>query len=78
MKEFWESKFFDEQTTWGFEPSDSAIITKNYFIEKGIKHILIPGIGYGRNAKIFLDNGIKVTGITLRRNILLCTYPFTE
>ena len=70
MKGFWESKFFDEQTKWGFEPSDSAIITKNYFIEKGIKHILIPGIGYGRNAKIFLDNGINVTGIEISKTAI--------
>jgi SAM-dependent methyltransferase len=26
---------------------------------------LIPGVGYGRNAKIFMDNGINVTGIEI-------------
>jgi hypothetical protein len=26
---------------------------------------LIPGIGYGRNAKLFIDNGLKVTGIEI-------------
>jgi SAM-dependent methyltransferase len=26
---------------------------------------LIPGIGYGRNAKIFSDNGFKITGIEI-------------
>lgn len=27
--------------------------------------MLIPGIGYGRNAQIFRDNGMKVTGIEI-------------
>jgi hypothetical protein len=48
---------------WGFEPSDSAIPAKDFFLEKKIKDILLPGVGYGRNAKVFLENGIKVTGI---------------
>ncbi len=70
MTEFWESKFTDEQTTWGFEPSDSAILTKNFFLEKDVKEILIPGIGYGRNAKIFCDNGIAVTGIEISKTAI--------
>lgn len=70
MKEFWESKFLDEQTTWGFEPSDSAIKTKDFFLKKKIKNILIPGIGYGRNAKIFHDNGIKVAGIEISKTAI--------
>lgn len=65
MKEFWESKFTEEQTGWGFEPSDSAILTKDLFLKNEVKEVLIPGIGYGRNAKIFLDNGINVTGIEI-------------
>lgn len=70
MIEFWESKFIDEQMTWGFEPSDSAIMAKNVFLEKEIKDILIPGIGYGRNAKIFCDNGINVTGIEISKTAI--------
>ncbi|NND33486.1 MAG: class I SAM-dependent methyltransferase, partial [Saprospiraceae bacterium] len=30
-----------------------------------IKNVLIPGIGYGRNAQVFLDHGIDVTGIEI-------------
>ncbi len=70
MTEFWESKFIDTKTTWGFEPSDSAILTKNFFLEKNVKGILIPGIGYGRNAKIFCDNGIDVTGIEISKTAI--------
>ena len=50
---------------WGFEPAESAILVKDFFVEEKLKDILIPGIGYGRNAKIFLENGINVTGIEI-------------
>lgn len=63
--EFWESSFIEKQTMWGFEPTDSAILTKDFFLEENVKNILIPGIGYGRNAKVFIDNGINVAGIEI-------------
>ncbi|MED2710533.1 SAM-dependent methyltransferase, partial [Bacillus toyonensis] len=59
--EFWDSSFIEKQTMWGFEPTESAIITKDFFLEKNVKDILVPGIGYGRNAKVFIDNRINVT-----------------
>jgi len=70
MTEFWEASFIEKQMMWGFEPSDSAILVKDFFIEKKVKDILIPGIGYGRNAKIFLDNGINVTGIEISKTAI--------
>lgn len=70
MKEFWEASFIGNQTMWGFEPADSAILTKDFFLEKNVKDILIPGIGYGRNAKVFMDNGIKVTGIEISKTAI--------
>ncbi|GJM31666.1 MAG: methyltransferase [Saprospiraceae bacterium] len=50
---------------WGFEPADSAIATVGLFLENGLKEILIPGFGYGRNANVFIDNGFDVTGIEI-------------
>lgn len=41
------------------------MLKKDFFLVQGIKDILIPGIGYGRNAKVFIDNGINVTGIEI-------------
>jgi len=70
MTEFWNAKFKDEKTVWGFEPSDSAILSKDFFLENQIKDILIPGIGYGRNAKVFQDNGINVTGIEISKSAI--------
>lgn len=68
--EFWESSFIDKQTMWGFEPTDSAILTKDFFLEKNVKDILVPGIGYGRNAKVFIDNGMNVTGIEISKTAI--------
>ncbi|KAA9024011.1 class I SAM-dependent methyltransferase [Niallia endozanthoxylica] len=70
MMEFWESSFIEKQTMWGFEPTDSAILTKDFFLEKNVKDILVPGIGYGRNAKVFIDNGIHVTGIEISKTAI--------
>lgn len=70
MIEFWESSFIEKQTMWGFEPSESAILTKDLFLEKDIKDILIPGVGYGRNAKVFVDNGMNVEGIEISKTAI--------
>lgn len=68
--EFWESNFIEKQEMWGFEPSNSAVLTKDFFVGKSVKNILIPGIGYGRNAQIFKDNGIAVTGIEISKTAI--------
>ncbi|MBX9953517.1 class I SAM-dependent methyltransferase [Peribacillus simplex] len=73
MTEIWESSFIENQMMWGLEPSDSAISTKDFFLEKKVKDLLIPGIGYGRNAKIFTDNGINVTGIEISKTAIELT-----
>lgn len=67
---FWESSFTDKQAMWGFEPAESTILAKDFFIKEGIKDILIPGIGYGRNAKLFVENGMKVTGIEISKTAI--------
>lgn len=70
MADFWEDNFIEKQEMWGLEPSKSAIVVKNFFVEKAIKNILIPGIGYGRNAQVFRDNGITVTGIEISQTAI--------
>ncbi|MBN9381221.1 MAG: class I SAM-dependent methyltransferase [Chitinophagaceae bacterium] len=69
-QEFWEAAFVEKQEMWGFEPSNSALLTKDLFVEKAVKNILIPGIGYGRNAQIFKENGITVTGIEISKTAI--------
>jgi len=70
MTEFWEEVFKENQEMWGFEPAHSSVLTKDFFIQQNIKNVLIPGIGYGRNAKIFIDNGMKVTGIEISQTAI--------
>lgn len=65
MTEFWEAAFKDKQEMWGLEPAKSSILTNDFFVEHGVKNVLIPGIGYGRNAKIFRESGMSVTGIEI-------------
>ncbi|MCW2259796.1 MULTISPECIES: class I SAM-dependent methyltransferase [Sphingobacterium] len=65
MTEFWEEAFKDKQEMWGLNPAKSTVLTKDFFVEQKVKSVLIPGIGYGRNAQIFRDNGMTVTGIEI-------------
>lgn len=68
--EFWESNFIEKKEMWGLEPSRSAVLTKDFFVGKSVKNVLIPGIGYGRNAQIFRDNGINITGIEISKTAI--------
>jgi SAM-dependent methyltransferase len=65
MSRYWDSKFRNGGALWSFDPSDSAILALDIFRKNGFRTILIPGIGYGRNAGLFLDAGFKVTGIEI-------------
>lgn len=70
MTEFWEAAFAARQTMWGFTPAVSATAAKDLFLENGISSVLIPGIGYGRNAAVFLENGMDVTGIEISKTAI--------
>lgn len=70
MQNFWESSFKDKQVMWGFNPSESAILAAESFKNNGLKEVLIPGCGYGRNAKPFLNNHANVTGIEVSRTAI--------
>jgi len=65
MNNFWEEKYQNIGTLWHFEPADSAIFARDLFVQNGLKKILIPGSGYGRNAKLFLESGFEVSGIEI-------------
>jgi SAM-dependent methyltransferase len=65
MGGFWENKFKNEGAVWSFEPSDSAFFALELFRANCITKVLIPGFGYGRNAKLLCDAGFQVTGIEI-------------
>ncbi len=70
MTEFWEKAFKGKQEIWGLEPAKSTILAMEFFVKNDIKTVLIPGIGYGRNAEIFIDNGMKVAGIEISQTAI--------
>lgn len=70
MDEFWESSFKEKNEMWGMNPDESATFAAESFSRLGYKTVLIPGFGYGRNAKAFLDHGIRVTGIEISKSAI--------
>jgi SAM-dependent methyltransferase len=65
MAEFWEENFKNKHMMWGEGPASAAVFASVYFKRLGLSNVLIPGIGYGRNAKPFLEAGMHVTGIEI-------------
>jgi SAM-dependent methyltransferase len=63
MTEIWESMFAARQVMWGDGPTRSALLARDHFVALGAREILIPGVGYGRNARPFVESGMSVTGI---------------
>lgn len=65
MTELWESLFAARGVMWGEAPTRSALFARDHFVARGARDLLIPGVGYGRNAKPFVESGMAVTGIEL-------------
>lgn len=74
MGEFWEEAFKNKHMMWGEQPTIAALETCQYFKSLGFQKILIPGFGYGRNARPFLDNGFEVTGIEISETAIQLAY----
>src|SRR5690554_3360284 len=70
MTEFWEETFKGNKEMWGLQPAISTELTKALFIENQVKNVLIPGVGYGRNASSFIDSGMTVTGIEISQTAI--------
>lgn len=70
MNEYWEGRFKNEGEMWKLEPSDATLWALDLFNANGIHEILIPGFGYGRNARVFIENGFTVTGIEISQSAI--------
>jgi len=64
-KAYWDKRFRDEGYVWGTSPSQTAEYALKIFRQNGVKKILAPGSGYGRNTKLFSESGFDVTGIEI-------------
>lgn len=65
MSEFWEDMFQKIGSAWSFEPTGSAVQVSELFASENFGKVLIPGVGFGRNAKPFVEKGMDVTGIEI-------------
>lgn len=66
----WESTFAANELLWGLAPSNAAERAAELLDQAGARTVLIPGIGYGRNAVPFLTRGMSVTGIEISRTAI--------
>ena len=66
--EYWDERFQTEGKIWGEKPSSTAIYALELFKREGIKSLLVPGSGYGRNTKLFSTSGFTVTGIEISQS----------
>ncbi|WP_438497347.1 class I SAM-dependent methyltransferase [Paenibacillus sp. IHBB 3054] len=70
MSQYWSDRFAREGMIWGEQPSGSALRAKAWFLEQGIKSVLVPGAGYGRNTKVFSSQfdtyGIELSSAALK------------
>lgn len=64
-KDYWDRRFEDEGKIWGDMPSRTAEHALSLFLDKGVRTVLIPGSGYGRNARIFSSAGCEVAGVEI-------------
>lgn len=51
MNDYWSKRFQNGGMIWGTEPSPTAGDAAALFERYGLKRILVPGAGYGRNTK---------------------------
>jgi SAM-dependent methyltransferase len=63
MRDYWDDRFQKEGKIWGYSPSSTVKQAIDLFKKDHVKTVLIPGAGYGRNAKAFSDAGFTVAGI---------------
>lgn len=63
--DYWNGRFSNEEKIWWDIPSNTAFYALKLFKKLGVRSILIPGSGYGRNSKLFTDNHLLVQGIEI-------------
>jgi SAM-dependent methyltransferase len=65
MGDYWDRRYAGEGKIWGDTPSVTALYACEFFRTEGVRCVLIPGIGYGRNARIFVEAGMSVEGVEI-------------
>jgi len=63
--DYWELRFKKEGKIWGEKPCGAAVEAARLFAGHRLKNILVPGCGYGRNAKYLAQQGFNVGGFDI-------------
>ncbi|HUL62142.1 MAG TPA: class I SAM-dependent methyltransferase [Methanocella sp.] len=63
MGAYWDDRYGREGKIWGTTPSVTAGQACREFRGRGVRRVLVPGAGYGRNAALFARAGFDVTGV---------------
>ncbi|MFM9329578.1 class I SAM-dependent methyltransferase [Paenibacillus mesotrionivorans] len=53
MQHYWDERFRTQGQIWGTVPSPTALTAAALFRQAGVRRVLVPGAGYGRNTKAF-------------------------
>jgi len=78
MNTFWEERYLDEGRIWGDNPSSTAVYAIDLFKKAGVRQVLVPGSGYGRNAEAFAREGFLVTGIEISKTAVTLARQNTQ
>jgi SAM-dependent methyltransferase len=70
MSAYWDGRFSQEGKIWGMNPSVTAGYACTFFQKFGMRTVLVPGAGYGRNAVVFAREGFQVTGVEISAEAL--------
>lgn len=70
LKEYWNTRYQDEEFIWGDKPSSTAQYATDLFLKNHVKTVLVPGAGYGRNTKRLSDT-FEVDAIELSPKAVL-------
>ena len=62
-QEYWDERYRSGGLIWGMRPSATAAHALQLCREHGVRTLLVPGSGYGRNTSVFSSAGLAVTGI---------------
>ncbi|WP_067934236.1 class I SAM-dependent methyltransferase [Alicyclobacillus kakegawensis] len=60
VKSYWDNRY-SRGRIWGDSPCPSAIMASEHFRRVGVKSVLVPGCGYGRNSVFLAGQGLQVT-----------------
>ncbi len=51
MQHYWNERFRTQGQIWGTDSSPTALAAAALFRQEGVRRVLVPGAGYGRNTK---------------------------